>query len=240
MVEPSPSLIRDPVRAVVVAGAVVAIVASPMPWLVKVGNLPAETVTGWSGFFDGFLIAIDAAVLAWLVLSRDAVAATTSVVRWMPSILAVTAVVLGMSAVRDMQAQIEIWAVEGATGEFQPALAICLAGVGLLAAGTLVLGVRTWRSIGESAAAARAAGAVPTARLVRGGTGGASGSGAAVAGTIGALAGIALAVASVVLLRVDPIILAMPLLLASGFGGIAGAHLGVRIHAALFGPGTRD
>lgn len=225
-IAPEPSLLRDPARALVVIGSVVAVVASPLPWLVKVGVPPPETVTGWSGLFDGFLIAAVAATLTWLVLNRDAANATTTLVRWLPPILGVTAAVLGVSALRNMDNQIEIWAMYGATGAYQPALFACLGGVAILALGTLLIGLRVLREPVTVAGGSRPIIGVPgaIASVVCG----------AVGGLVGAV-GAALLLGS---LDIDPIALSLPLILGTILGGLLGAHLGARLARTIRGTGT--
>lgn len=144
-VAPEPALWRDPPRFLIGVGAIVAVVASPMPWLVRVPDTPPRTLTGWSGFFDGFLIAFVSLVLVALVLHRDASAARVPILRWLPLILGGVIVVLGISAVRNMETQIDNWAIEGATGEYQPWIAVCLVGAAMVAIGACWFGVRRLR-----------------------------------------------------------------------------------------------
>jgi biotin transporter BioY len=114
-----PSLLRDPARVLIVAGGVLAIVASPLPWLVKVGGGTARTMTGWSGLADGFLVAVVAAAMIAAVLNGDVARSRAWMIRWIAPMLGVVAVVLGISALRNMENQIEIWSIEGATGDHQ-------------------------------------------------------------------------------------------------------------------------
>jgi hypothetical protein len=145
VVHPERPLWRDPPRFLIVVGTVVAVVASPLPWLERVPDIPPRTLTGWSGFFDGFLIAFVALVLTWIVLHRDASRARLPILRWLPIILGGVLIVLIVSAVRNMETQISNWAIEGATGEYQPWIAVCLIGAGLVAVGAIWFGVRRLR-----------------------------------------------------------------------------------------------
>jgi multisubunit Na+/H+ antiporter MnhB subunit len=145
VVRPERSTWRDPPRLLIVVGTVVAVVASPLPWLERVPDIPPRTLTGWSGFFDGFLIAFVALVLTWMVLHRDASRARLSILRWLPIILGGVLIVLMVSAVRNMETQISNWAIEGATGEYQPWIAVCLVGAGLVAVGAFWFGARRLR-----------------------------------------------------------------------------------------------
>ncbi len=60
---PEPNLLRDPPRTLVAIGSIVAIVASLLPWAARSRGPGDLTRTGWTGFADGFLIAIVAVVL---------------------------------------------------------------------------------------------------------------------------------------------------------------------------------
>lgn len=212
---PPPSLLRDPARALVVVGSVIAILFSALPWLTKVGNPPPETVTGWSGLFDGFLIATAAVALIGIVRSRDAADATTWIVRWLPTILGLLMVLFGLSAIRDMDNQVLRWSRENATGVRQPALWACLAGVAIVNTGTVVLGVRQWR-------AARRSGApilppMPSRRSITW----------VLSGTLGGLAGVGVALLMVTSLDLPAPALGLALLVGVFVGGLVGARLGI-------------
>lgn len=136
---------RDPPRLLIAVGTVIAVLASPLPWLERVPDTPPRTLSGWSGFFDGFLIAFVALVLTWLVLHSDAARARLPIMRWLPVILGGVIVVLMVSAVRNMETQISNWAIEGATGEYQPWIFVCLSGAALVAVGAFWFGIRRVR-----------------------------------------------------------------------------------------------
>jgi len=216
-VRSEPSLLRDPARVLVVLGAIVAIVASPLPWLVKVGSPPPRTMTGWSGLFDGFLIAVVAGALVWLVLNRDVARSRMWLMRWLPPILGATAILLGISALRNMENQIEIWSIEGATGDYQPWLYVCLGGVAIIAVGTLLLAVRLLREPAAIGTSARTI-AIPRSTIAW-----------VVFGTVGGVIGVAAAATLIIGLDFDPVAVSLPLLLGTILGGIVGAYLGARL-----------
>ncbi len=219
---PPRSQLRDPARVLVVVGALAAIACSPLPWLTKVGNPPPETVGGWGGLFDGFLIAALAILVLGLVLNRDVADSTTWIVRWLPTIAGVAMLLLGVSALRNMDNQIRSWSTQNATGVYQPALWGCLAGVALVNVGTLVLGARRLRE-------PRRARRDPLPRR-------ASWSWVAsiVCGTIGCVVGIGLAVIVVLGFDVNPVALGLALLIGTFVGGLVGARVGASISRSLW------
>lgn len=217
---------RDPARVLVVLGAVVAVVASPLPWLVKVGNPPPEMETGWTGLFDGFLIAVVAVAVSWLVLNREAARASTRLVRWLPPLLGAVAVMLGVSAIRNMENQIEIWSMQAATGEYQPWFFVCLGGVAMIALGTLILGVRLVREP-RRASTGSPSGSISRATIAT-----------VVGGTVGCVLGVIAAIALVLSLDIDPFALSLPLMLGTFVGGIVGANLGARLARFMTAPGS--
>lgn len=141
-IRPEPSLLRDPARILILLGTIVAAAASPLPWLVRVGNPPERTMSGWSGFADGFLIAVAAVAMTVLVLNREVAGSSARILRWSMPVLAIVILVLAVGSIRNLENQIEIWSIEGATGEYQPWLFVCLAGAVVAAAGGLWIWAR--------------------------------------------------------------------------------------------------
>jgi uncharacterized membrane protein YozB (DUF420 family) len=130
---PERPLWREPARAVLtVATAIIAITAN-LPWLQRVGSPPFEVINGRNGYGDGALLAVTAIVATVIVLNRDASRSRTWLMRWLPAILGIVALTFVISAIRSMENQIVIWHRLGATGEYQPAFFICLAGGVLVA-----------------------------------------------------------------------------------------------------------
>jgi hypothetical protein len=209
--EPEPSRLRDPARALILAGAVVAIIASPLPWLVRVGNPPPQTVTGWSGVADGFFLAIAALGLASLAWSRGAAASPSVLLRGLPAVLGVVAIAFGIGALRSMENRIHIWEREGATGVHQPALWIFVAGAALLASGGLWLGVRALRDPTRPRAVLTIS--AETARW-------------AALGTVGAVGGAGIVAAVILNSGLDPVAMSLPLLVGVMIGAIVGGNAG--------------
>jgi hypothetical protein len=217
-----PSLLRDPARVLIVAGGIVAIVASPLPWLVKVGGGTPRTMTGWSGLADGFLVAVVAATMIAVVLHGDVARSRAWVIRWLAPMLGVVAVVLGISALRNMENQTVIWSIEGATGDHQPWLYVCLAGIVFLAVGAVLMGLR----LAHEPAPAGSDGpvTVPWATIAW-----------VVLGTVGGILGVVAAATIVLHLDIHPVAVSLPLLIGTILGGIVGAHVGAALARVLVG-----
>jgi len=103
-----PSLLRQPARALVAVGSIIAIVSSLLPWAGRTRIAGDVTRNGWQGVGDGFLIAVVAVVLCVLTFNRSAVGASMQIIRRLPAILAVTALLLWASGVRTMDGAIGI------------------------------------------------------------------------------------------------------------------------------------
>jgi hypothetical protein len=86
-----PSLLRQPARALVAVGSIVAIVSSPMPWAARTQIAGDVNRNGWQGLADGFLIAVVAVVLCVLTCNRSGVGSRRQSIRRLPAILAATA-----------------------------------------------------------------------------------------------------------------------------------------------------
>jgi hypothetical protein len=142
VVPPQPSLLREPPRALVAVGAIVAIASSPLPWAARTEIAGDESKTGWQGTADGFLIAFCAAVLIVLALNRSAVGSRIPIIRRLPAIFGVTVILLWFSGLRSMDSAIDVWRLQGYDGAYQPWLFICLIGCLMLAAGGVWLGSR--------------------------------------------------------------------------------------------------
>jgi len=137
-----PSLLREPARALVAVGSIIAIVSSPLPWAARTQIAGDVSKTGWQGLADGFLIAVVAIVLCVVTFNRSAVASKMRIIRLLPAILGVTALLLWLSGVRTMDGAIATWRLQGYDGVYTPWLFVCLVGVVLLAAGGIWLGTR--------------------------------------------------------------------------------------------------
>ena len=137
-----PSLLREPARALVAIGSLIAIISSPLPWAARTQIAGDVSKTGWQGLADGFLIAVVAIVLCVVTFNRSAVASKARIIRRLPAILGVTALLLWLSGVRTMDGAIATWRLQGYDGVYTPWLFVCLVGVVLLAAGGIWLGTR--------------------------------------------------------------------------------------------------
>jgi hypothetical protein len=217
-----PSLLRDPARVLIVVGGIVAIIASPLPWLVKVGGGTPRTMTGWSGLADGFLVAVIATAMIVAVLNGDVARSRAWMIRWLAPMLGVVAVVLGISALRNMENQIVIWSIEGATGDHQPWLYVCLAGIVALAVGAALMGLRLAREPAPPGSDRPVS--VPWATIAW-----------VVLGTVGGMVGVVAAATIVLYLDIHPVAVSLPLLLGTILGGIVGAHLGAALARIITG-----
>ncbi len=137
-----PSLLREPTRALIALGSIIAIVSSPLPWAARTQIEGDVSKTGWQGLADGFLIAVVAILLCVITFNRSAVGSKMQIIRRLPAILGVTALLLWLSGVRTMDGAIATWRLQGYDGAYQPWLFVCLVGVVLLAAGGIWLGTR--------------------------------------------------------------------------------------------------
>jgi hypothetical protein len=142
LIPTEPSLLREPARALVAVGSIIAIVSSPLPWAARTQIEGDVSKTGWQGLADGFLIAVVAVVLCVITFNRSAVGSKMRIIRRLPAILGVTAGLLWLSGVRTMDGAIATWRLQGYDGAYQPWLFVCLVGVVLLAAGGIWLGTR--------------------------------------------------------------------------------------------------
>jgi hypothetical protein len=211
---PQPSLLRRPENLVVVAGAALAIAASPLPWLVRVGNPPPQTVSGWSGVADGFFLSVTSAALVALVLNREAAASRSPIFRWLPLLLAAVAATFGVGAVRSMANQVHIWQGEGASGAYQPPFYVALLGAAILSAGSAWIGIRRVRVPARPSESLRPSRATVAWALLGG------------LGEIGGAGGVAILILNSGL---DPVAMSLPLMVGVMVGGIVGGNAGARI-----------
>jgi hypothetical protein len=219
-VEP-PSPLRNPVRVLTAAGAVVTIVSSILPWAILEEFPEGPTRSGWGGRLDGFLLAVIATGMLVVVASRAFAESTTRSVRVLPLILGATGLVLWFGGFQFIDAELAQWRQEGGVGSLQPWLFVCLVGASIMAAGGVWLGLRRGFSSlstgdpGEAEIVTR----TEVAHAVLGAAGGTLGALIALAFTLTALASFPLT---------------LPFILATLFGALLGAWLGVRIGQRLF------
>jgi hypothetical protein len=115
-----PPIWREPLRQAVILATPIVVVATMLPWLHQEGIGQEEILTGNSGYADGTLLAVVAVVLSVVVANRDVARSRTWLLRWLPAILGVLALLFVVSAIRSMENQIEIWRRFGATGVYEP------------------------------------------------------------------------------------------------------------------------
>jgi hypothetical protein len=222
-----PALLRDPPRVLVAVGSVVAIVASLLPWAARSHGPGALTRSGWTGFADGFLIAIIAVVLCVLTFNRSAVESKDPLIRRAPLILGPAALVLWANGQRAMDEEITYWQHQGYDGAYQPWLFVCLAGVVLFTLGGVWLGLR--RDPDADSEAGRGEAIVGQVRQY---------SAPAVVVALQVVTAIvaAVAVGAVILAtQLHPLAVVMPLILGTIGAGLIGANIGGRIGRRLVG-----
>lgn len=226
---PEPDFLRDPPRAFVAVGSIVAIITSLLPWAARSQGPGALTRTGWTGFADGFLIAIIAVVLCVLTFNRSAVDSKDPLIKRAPLILGPAALVLWANGQRAMDEEIAYWRHQGYDGAYQPWLFVCLAGVLLFALGGVWLGLRR-DAAGETGLGDAIAGQVKQLRAPA----------IVVAFQLVTAILAAVAVGAVILAtQLHPLAVVMPLILGTIGAGLIGANLGGRIGRHLVSP-TED
>ncbi len=226
---PEPDLLRDPPRALIAIGSIVAIVTSFLPWAARSRGPGDLTRTGWTGFADGFLIAIVAVVLCVLTFNRSAVESKDPLIKRVPLILGPAALVLWANGQRAMGEEITFWRHQGYDGAIQPWLFVCLAGVVLFTLGGVWLGLRR-DAAGETGLGEAIAGQVKQLRAP------------AVVVAIQLVTAIVAAVAvgaAILATKLHPLAVVMPLILGTIGAGLLGANVGGRIGRRLVRP-TED
>ena len=218
-----PPLLRDPPRTLVAVGAVVAIVASLLPWAARSQGPGDLTRSGWTGFADGFLITIIAVVLSVLTFNRSAVESNDPLIRRAPLILGPAALILWTNGQRAMDEEIAYWRHQGYDGAHQPWLFVCLVGVVLFTLGGVWLGLRR-DAANETGGSVAILGQVKQFRAP-----------VVVAGFQLLTAIIAaVAVGAVILAtQLHPLAVVMPLILGTIGAGLIGANLGGRLGRRL-------
>ena len=222
---PEPDLLRDPPRMLVAIGSIVAIVTSLLPWAARSRGPGDLTRTGWTGFADGFLIAIIAVVLCVLTFNRSAVDSKDPFIKRAPLVLGPAALVLWANGQRAMDEEIAFWRHQGYDGAYQPWLFFCLAGVVLFSLGGGWLGLRrdAAAKTGLSQAIAGQVKQLQAPAIVVGFQ------------LVTAIVA-AVAVGAVILAtQLHPLAVVMPLILGTIGAGLLGANVGGRIGRRLVG-----
>lgn len=218
-----PGLLRDPLRLAVVAGTMVFIVGSLLPWAEgMIGFLPVFYGGGLDPTADGFFLAILGAVLLFFVRDRGFVEAEDGPRRWAPMLIAIGGVVLWIVGSQSGATAIRRW--EGDDGSGSLALGYWAAGIGVVTAAIAATIAALRRRPGEGAIR------LPRPRLpgrsdVEGLLGAAGALVGMVVGVLGALA------------VFDPISVIVPLLFFGAlgliFGQFAGQSIGERLRRRI-------
>lgn len=137
-----PSVWREPLRQTVILATPIVVVATMLPWLHQEGIGREEILTGNSGYADGTLLAVVAVALSIIVANRDVARSRTWLLRWLPAILGVVALLFVVSAIRSMENQIEIWRRYGATGVYEPGFFVFVVAGVVLGCAAIAIGLR--------------------------------------------------------------------------------------------------
>jgi hypothetical protein len=137
-----PPIWREPLRQAVILATPIVVVATMLPWLHQEGIGQEEILTGNSGYADGTLLAVVAVVLSVVVANRDVARSRTWLLRWLPAILGVLALLFVVSAIRSMENQIEIWRRFGATGVYEPGFFLFVVAGTVLGCSAIAIGLR--------------------------------------------------------------------------------------------------
>jgi hypothetical protein len=138
-----PSVLRQPARLLVAAGAVGALAGSPWTWAYPV-DLPLEIpYTGLAETSDGFLVGLLAGLMLVLATSRSAATSTTRAVQVLPLIVGWAEVLLALGAVQTAERHIAHWERLGGSGAIHPWLTTVVVGSAMMALGG------TWSSLRE-------------------------------------------------------------------------------------------
>jgi hypothetical protein len=216
---PLASLVLAPSRVVVGVGAVVAVVASLLPWAQGVapgvyGTGPV-TFSGLGGAGDGFTLIVLATGAGLLTMHEAPATSRVRTVRLLPALLLVLAAATWINGYRGAQAAVEGWQRSGGIVGLAPGLWLAAAGIALMAAGTLPLLpplIRWQPAEGDPSGLLTFS---PTEVV------------ATVAGILGVIVGGAAGVAVAVSLTSVPVIGLIEL--GAVFGGMLGAYGGTRL-----------
>ena len=145
-----PIVVREPLRLLLVIGAVGAVVGSFIPW--ADGRLPSLGSVTFSPMTtaDGVILPILAALMGWIGVNEGAAESRTRTVQASLAALGVVAVLVWISALGSADRQVASWL--RSTGSGSIGIGIWLAGVGvaLLAITGAILSLRAWRANGAA------------------------------------------------------------------------------------------
>lgn len=219
-----PPLWREPLRQTVILATPIVVLATLLPWLRQEGIGREEVLTGTSGYADGALLAVVAVTTSVLVANRDVARSRTWLLRWLPAMLGVVALLFVVSAVRNMENQIDIWRRYGATGVYEPGFFVFVV-AGVVVGGSAI-------AVGLRRGMARSTDGTPNERLhVR-----LHGVLSTVATLLGLVAGTVAGGMVALTLDVPAAAVGVPLLGLAVIGGVVGAIGGRWLGRMLVGP----
>ena len=213
---PLDALALTPARIVVGVGALLAVVASVLPWAAGrapgIGGFEDVFLLGTAGAGDGVVLLLLAAAVGVLTLHRTPAGTRVRLLRALPTVLVFLAVFAWLNGWRAADNEVEAWVRRGGSGGVSIGVWLGGAGIALMAIGTIALlpGVIRWKTEADD----------PSDLM----TVSAGGIAWAVGGAVGLLVGGALGIQLAVGLTPTPVIG----LIAFGavFGGLGGAYAG--------------
>lgn len=213
---PLASLAITPARVTVGIGALAAVIAGFMPW--AEGTAPGRTgfepvfFSGLGGAGDGVMLVLLAGATGFLTLHVTPATSRVRLVHVLPYILIVLASMTVINGYRAALLEIAAWERRGGQGSLALGLCLAVAGVALMAAGSLVLlpGVVRWREQSTD----------PSDLMHVSGRSVAE----AIGGCVGVLVGGAIGIQVAVSMTTIPVIGLIAL--GAVFGGLAGAYGG--------------
>jgi hypothetical protein len=214
------SLFRDPIRAGLVAGAIVMAVGAFMPWAEgHVGLLPKQ-FGGLDGAADGLIMSGFAIVLLVIARSPDFLESADGARRWAPMLIGLACLALWLLGRQQAEMAIHSWQEDSGGGTLS--VGWWVAGVGTLIVAVVGSIASLRRRPGETKVSIRAIG---VARPRRSSIGPLA---AAIGAMVGTVAGAAFALAVF-----PPITVGAPMVFFGGlglvFGGFAGSSIGRRL-----------
>lgn len=216
-----PPIWREPMRQAVILATPIVVVATMLPWLRMEGIGQEEVLTGNSGYADGTLLAVLALTLSIIVANPDVARSRTWLMRWLPAILGVVALLFVLSAIRNMENQVEIWRRFGATGVYEPGFFVfVVAGVAL---GTASIAIGARRGLARTTDGQ----ANDRLHIERGPVL------VAILNLVGLVAGTLIGGAGAMNLGLPSAAIGIPLLALAGIGAVVGGVLGRRLGRML-------
>ena len=149
---PLDALALTPARVIVGVGALLAIVASVLPWAAGrapgIGGFEDVFLLGTAGAGDGVVLLLLAAAVGVLTLHRTPAETRVRLLRALPAVLVVLAVFAWLNGWRAADDEVEAWVRRGGSGGVSIGVWLGAAGIALMAIGTIALmpGVIRWKT----------------------------------------------------------------------------------------------